>query len=474
MSTLRPVVALKIEREQGLRAGEPALIVGYRRFKRHLEKWRSLLQICVAIGLSVLLPLLVYRAAGRTGHDIANLSYVMIVSVLVLNAVLLSVEVCLGVRNDRVENEQLDIIYPAATAIIVAYLPNETKTLIETIDSFIHLEYPSKLQIIVAYNTPRFLPFEDELQSIARKYPQLELLRVTGSTSKAENVNAAAFKASGMFVGIFDADHHPGPQSFVQAWRRLARGYDVVQGRCTIRNGSASWVARMVAIEFETLYAISHPGRARLHDFGLFGGSNGFWMTSLLRHTLMADNMLTEDIDATMRVLQRGGKIAFDRAIISYELAPESLRALWNQRMRWAQGWFQVTLKHLAPTLSARRLTVRQKLGVACLLAWSAVFPWLTCQVLPLLLYWICWSGVHLQWFMPVFVFTTLISLSTVPFQVLSAYRLATPELRCHKWWFAIYIPVAIVFYSALKSLISQVAHVKESCCERRWMVTPR
>ena len=48
---------------------------------------------------------------------------------------------------------------------------------------------------------------------------------------------------------------------------------------CACCNGDASWVARLAAVEFESIYAVSHPGRARLHGFGIFGGSNGYWKT---------------------------------------------------------------------------------------------------------------------------------------------------------------------------------------------------
>lgn len=61
--------------------------------------------------------------------------------------------------------------------------------------------------------------------------------RVAKSTSKAENINVALAKARSAFVGIFDADHHPEPESFIRAWRWLSNGYDVVQGHNVICNG---------------------------------------------------------------------------------------------------------------------------------------------------------------------------------------------------------------------------------------------
>ncbi len=139
----------------------------------------------------------------------------------------------------------------------------------------------------MAYNTPQPMAIEEELREMARRDPRIVPFKVENSTSKAQNVNAAMSHVTGEFVGMFDADHHPDPEAFRRAWRWLSNGYDVVQGHCVIRNGQASLVARTVAVEFESIYAVSHPGRTAMHGFGLFGGSNGYWRTELLARTRM-------------------------------------------------------------------------------------------------------------------------------------------------------------------------------------------
>ena len=184
------------------------------------------------------------------------------------------------------------------------------------------MDYPGPIQIILAYNTPVEMPIEERLREIARSDPRFVPLRVDGSTSKAQNVNAAISIVSSPVVGIYDADHHPDPDSFRRAWRWIAAGADVVQGHCFIRNHDASWLSRIVAIEFELIYAVSHPGRARLHGFGLFGGSNGFWRTDVLREVRMRGSMLTEDIDSSLRAVENGYKIVSDPHLVSRELSP--------------------------------------------------------------------------------------------------------------------------------------------------------
>ena len=144
--------------------------------------------------------------------------------------------------------------------MIAAYLPNEADTIVETLRTFLAQEYAGGLQVVLAYNTPTLMPVEAELRQLAQDHEQLTVIKVPDSTSKAQNVNAALRVVDGEFVGIFDADHHPMHGAFERAWRWIADGADVVQGHCVIRNADESWLTRLVAVEFEQLYAVSHPG----------------------------------------------------------------------------------------------------------------------------------------------------------------------------------------------------------------------
>lgn len=127
--------------------------------------------------------------------------------------------------------------------------------------------------------------------------------------------------------------------------------------------------------------------------------------------------------------------------------------------MRWAQGWFQVSLRHLWPALRSKVLTPRQKAGFVFLLGWREIYPWISAQMFPIIAYWIFRDGpTSLDWFVPVFILTTLYTLSVGPGQVLFAYRLATPEIRARRWWFVSYLVVTTLFYTELKNLIARVS----------------
>jgi cellulose synthase/poly-beta-1,6-N-acetylglucosamine synthase-like glycosyltransferase/CheY-like chemotaxis protein len=432
-------------------------------------------QVLATFVIGMGLPFLLYVLVGQLGLDLSRAAYWVVMASLLITAASIWAEGFFALDPKQPPAEP-GADYPPATAIIAAYLPNEAATILETVEAFRKLDYPGPLQILVAYNTPQPMAIEDDLRALARQDPRVVPLLVPDSTSKAQNVNAAMSHVTGEFVGMFDADHHPDPTAFKRAWRWLSNGYDVVQGHCVIRNGHASQVARMVAVEFESIYAVSHPGRAALHGFGLFGGSNGFWRTDLLARTRMHGSMLTEDIDSTLRILTSGSRIASDPALISRELAPTTWGALWKQRARWAQGWFQVSRKHLVATLRSPNLRLRQKLGLGFLLGWREIYPWLSLQMFPVLAYMAYRDGgiTHLRWTVPALVLATLFTLAVGPAQTLFAYRLAVPELRRERAWFWSYLLVSSLVYTEWKNVIARVAQIKELLGEHQWTVTPR
>ncbi len=456
------------------RPATPAASVDDGRIRTSRSSRRTLVQIALTQLASIVIPFCVYVALASRGINIVPVVYIVVVLALVTTAVLIWAEGICALRPQRPPREP-GSQYPPASAIIAAYLPNEAATIIDTIEAFQRLDYPGPLQIILAYNTPRSHPVEEELRQIASLDSRFIPIRVDGSGSKAQNVNAALGVADGEFIGVFDADHHPDPDNFTRAWRWLSNGYDVVQGHCLVRNGDESWIARVVAVEFESIYAVSHPGRTRLHGFGIFGGSNGYWRADLLRQTRMHGFMLTEDIDSSMRVIQQGYRIATDPKIVSRELAPVTLTALWNQRLRWAQGWFQVAFKHTWRGLRSQTLTPRQKAGLVYLLAWREIYPWISMQMIPIMLFWIWQYGFeHINWVVPLWLMTTLFTQSAGPGQLLFTYRLADEQIQQRGRWFLFYLVVGIFAYTWFKNIVTLVAQAKQVMRESSWEVTPR
>ena len=112
------------------------------------------------------------------------------------------------------------------------------------------------------------------------------------------------------------------------------------------------------------MYAINHHIRSIIYKFAIFGGSNGYWKTDVIKKLGFNKKMLTEDIDISVRAILEGYKIRYALEVISYELPPKDIHSFFKQRTRWAQGWLQATLKYSKEFLKSKYLNTWQKFGL--------------------------------------------------------------------------------------------------------------
>jgi len=131
----------------------------------------------------LLIPFLVYFALARHNIDPTWPIYIAVVLVLLVVAASTLVEARIAVKPDA-PAAHLDT-YPHATAVIAAYLPNEADVILDTLTAFEQLDYPGRLDVVLAYNTtPETRLLEGTIQD---RFLRVQMLRVD-SGSKAENV----------------------------------------------------------------------------------------------------------------------------------------------------------------------------------------------------------------------------------------------------------------------------------------------
>jgi cellulose synthase/poly-beta-1,6-N-acetylglucosamine synthase-like glycosyltransferase len=281
--------------------------------------------------------------------------------------------------------------------IIVAYLPNEKDIILDRISYLLEeIVYPrDKLRINVLYNTPFAIPdLEDTMHNMSLNAENLRVIKVPNSKSKADNINYyCSLETDADVSAIFDCDHYPHPYGPRWAMERFIKDkkIDIVQGRCVVFNASANLMTAMISVEFDKIYAVSHPGRAAMFHFGLFCGSNGYWKTPLLKELKMDDSMLTEDIDSALRALAGGANVVHELNSTSFELAPITLAAFWKQRLRWSQGWLQASMRHIhlvwsRSTVEGKTRNGRQRFGLLSLLLVREASYYLITQYLCLVL----------------------------------------------------------------------------------------
>ncbi|HNX69046.1 MAG TPA: glycosyltransferase family 2 protein [Candidatus Omnitrophota bacterium] len=440
---------------------------------RTLREWFKIFE---ALLLLTIAPTVFFYVLGNRWPIILSISYHAIVALFIFQSGL-SYWYTLSVFNKRKFVPRPTAGHkpvPRVSFIVSAYLPNEIAVVESTLLNLLrNVQRPANgIEVILAYNTPHLEPIELRLREMAYQWPELILANAYGSRSKSENLNYAIDFASGEVISLMDADHLVSMDCLPRAWRWLDEGYDVVQGLCKIRNTEESLVTTMVGVEFEIMYGVNHPSRSIIFDTSLFGGSNGYWRAGVLKKVRFDQHMMTEDIDTTLRGILAGYHFVHDPSIVSTELSPETLGALWFQRKRWSQGWFQCSVKYQWAIWRTKYLNFAQKFLWTTLLLWRIAYDILSSLLFPVVFaFW--WRAGKV--FFPVDAYITFALVFTMlsgPFQTAVAYKnAAKPRAPIGEY---IFYGLTVWAYTIFKTLVHLVAIRDELAGERHWTVSKR
>jgi len=273
------------------------------------------------------------------------------------------------------ESERRVSYVTGVTVLLPCYMPNEKAILPATVQHIIEkIEYPQPFDLILCYNSPKPVePAESEWAALnGHVYENgrtLRVMKIEGSKSKAENLNAALDAVDTENVMIYDADHHADADSLMIATEFMkVKDCKCVQGSTYIRY-KPNFLAKLIDAEFFVIFFCFFPATQFLSKVGIFGGSNALWKTDVLKKYKFRHDVQTEDVDLSTRVGKDQVKIRFCPESRSGELPPANFAALWKQRLRWEIGWDQVSLQHMA-SIRKSKLPVLRKLALYYWLPW--------------------------------------------------------------------------------------------------------
>jgi len=118
-----------------------------------------------------------------------------------------------------------------------------------------------------------------------------------------------------------------------------------VTGNPRIRNRS-TLLGKLQVGEFSSIIGmIKRAQRVYGRIFTVSGVISAFRRSALHRIGYWSEHMVTEDIDISWRLQMDHWDIRYEPNALCFILMPETLRGLWRQRLRWAQGGVEVMLK---------------------------------------------------------------------------------------------------------------------------------
>ncbi len=148
-------------------------------------------------------------------------------------------------------------------------------------------------------------------------------------------------------VCIFDADNIAHSEFLNEVNVRLCQGYEAVQGYIETKNPDDTWVSASYAINFTMMNKSFQTAR---HNLGLPNQLNGTGFaltTDILKKFGWGANCLAEDMEFTMKLLEKNIMVGWAEKAIVYDEKPLTLSQSWKQRVRWSQGHADVASRYI-------------------------------------------------------------------------------------------------------------------------------
>jgi biofilm PGA synthesis N-glycosyltransferase PgaC len=248
-------------------------------------------------------------------------------------------------RNERDPLPPLpDDELPFVSVVVAAYC--EEPVIERTLAALLALDYP-RYEIVVVDDGST-----DRTVDLLRPYAadgRIRLLEKRRNEGKAMALNDAVPILRGEIVTIVDADIQPHPDTLrhLVPHFRHAR-VAAVAGNPQVTNTS-SLLAKVQATEFASIVSVLRRAqRVWGRILTVSGAICAFRKSAMVDVGLFDPEMATEDIALTWKLQRRFYDVRYEpRAVVAMQV-PETLRALYRQRKRWATGLAQV-LRRNAP-----------------------------------------------------------------------------------------------------------------------------
>ncbi|WP_424017780.1 glycosyltransferase [Halorientalis pallida] len=246
------------------------------------------------------------------------------------------------VSYDGAEAPEAEPPYPSVSVIVPAY--NEAGCIGPSVEALCDCDYPAeKTEIIVVDDgSTDATAFEANVYADE----QVTLLRKENG-GKHSALNHGLDHASGEIVVTVDADSLLEPSGL----RRIAGAFQAdpavgaVAGNITIAN-RGQFITELQELEYVVGIQLFRRAFDLCDTVTIVPGAFGAYRRSALEDVgRFDDDTLTEDFDATIKVLKSGRITRANEALCLTE-APETWRDLYNQRLRWYRGRTQTLLKH--------------------------------------------------------------------------------------------------------------------------------
>lgn len=298
------------------------------------------------------------RVVAQTGLKlvgrIEEFTWAFMVGITLLLLLRTGVIVTLAIRYRRLEKQQPNepTFREPVSVLIAAY--NESKVIASTLRSVLASDYPGELELIVVNDGST----DDTAAIVAGLAAQDSRIRLISQDNrgKAHALDRALAAARYETIVMLDADTQFQPETIRFLVAPLAQPeVGAVCGHIRVGN-LTSLIARFQALEYICGFNLDRRAYARWNAITVApGASSAFKKSAIKRAGGIVADTLAEDTDLTLHLHRTPYRIRYASGAIAHTEAPDNVRALVRQRIRWAFGTLQCLWKHRDLLCSLKR-----------------------------------------------------------------------------------------------------------------------
>ena len=234
------------------------------------------------------------------------------------------------------------------TVTVVVPLFNEGRSIVDTIDSLVQLDYPAKKLAITIVDDCSTDDSYTWACIAAKRYRNVRVLRNPCNMGKRKGIANAVRQSRAEIIVSVDSDVivHP------TALRELLKYFTspeiaAVGGRVHVSNPNENWLTRMQTIKYyfgqEHLKNLERGLRSVMCLSGCLTAYRRHVLDELdavveNRNILGVPIKYGEDRFLTHQIVKRGYRTMMTMDAMCFTKAPTTLRAYWNQQLRWKRS----------------------------------------------------------------------------------------------------------------------------------------
>jgi biofilm PGA synthesis N-glycosyltransferase PgaC len=214
---------------------------------------------------------------------------------------------------------------------------NEAETAVETLTTVHEVDYPDFE--IIAINDGSTDGTAEILDRLAQALPRLRVIHLSTNGGKARALNIGAHLARHELLLCIDGDALLDRYALRwAAYNFLRADVGAFTGNPRIRNRTTE-LGQMQVGEFSSIVGlIKRAQTAYGWLFAISGVVAGFRRKALQDAGWWSSHTPTEDVDVCWRIQMAGWRVIYAPSVVVWILMPETLKGLWQQRLRWAEG----------------------------------------------------------------------------------------------------------------------------------------